>query len=309
MTVCVQARVTHVDAHFEDEADIPEGDMSMQKDERMVRVHLLPELRDASLTRLAAARTSASSAASSVWTSQQTQPAHALLPELLDLSGVRRLKVSEATIGLVSECAERWRSLTVLDVSGAGLSQLPDALAHLERLEHLHVDRNKLSSLPKAIESLSHLRELTADSNAICSASHELASSTNLRRVSFENNRLSSPPADLPALASIEELYLGNNPLESMPDILHCKQLEQLSLMNVTVRYDRRFGTVSIVTGDTPPCSPSYFFQNFRYSSSASNHLASSWATFCSLIFKHTSCQVSLLPCNCIDNLYFPMRS
>ena len=286
---CASPQAVHVAAELLLAGADQEGDAPL-------RLLLRPELRSASLIELRASRSAGGP--SSVWSSSQpSRPslgACALLPDLLALPSVRKLKANETSLGLLTECSHLWSSLTSLDLSGSNLAAVPEVIGRLHRLQHLHVDRNKLSSVPRAVESLHNLVELTADSNAIASATHELAHCTKLRRVSLENNKLASPPGDLPTLVRLEELHLSNNPLESMPDILHCTKLVHLSLMGVSLRYDWHFNAVTITTGDSLQSSSSSFLQTFRYTSgsSSSSYLVDTWTHFCSLVFKHTACQV-----------------
>jgi Leucine-rich repeat (LRR) protein len=49
---------------------------------------------------------------------------------------------------------------TFLDLSGMGLTALPEAIGQLTSLRRLNVSRNQLTALPEAIGELVNLREL-----------------------------------------------------------------------------------------------------------------------------------------------------
>lgn len=242
-----------------------------------------------------------------------------LLANLGDLGSVERLKLGEGLSGVVQQGVEKWRSLRSLDLSLAGLVQLPEALGHLDRIERLHIDKNKLTSLPKSLGSLSRLQVFTADSNSLGQPCPELSQCSRLRKLSVEFNRLASPLADVSSFPSLEELLLAGNPLESVPDLSQCPKLRRrayqafffpvqgwgtwltfsgvlghrLTLLNINIESSSRIlRGVKVTTGEGAATS---FLQGFR------SQYSNAWVQFCTLVFKHTSCQVTpphpLLPC------------
>ena len=92
----------------------------------------------------------------------------------LDLSGSPDLvcnnllceKVGDPCICRLSRALERLPQLLRLDLSGNGLTQLPDSLCTLRRLQHLDLRANRLSSLPAGIWDMQQLELLDLRGNA-----------------------------------------------------------------------------------------------------------------------------------------------
>lgn len=111
-------------------------------------------------------------------------------------------------------------SLTFLDLSSNHLTELPEELGDLERLESLLLFQNELKELPKSLGKLVNLRTLWFGNNKIARLPRELL---NLRYLGWEDegtfnlstilegNPLEEPPHDICqlGLAAIRDYFMG----------------------------------------------------------------------------------------------------
>ena len=140
------------------------------------------------------------------------------------------------TPGGVSEANRRIRKAGVesaerLDLSGLGLSRLPESIGQLKELTWLNLRRNELSALPESLGQLKRLQELHIGSNQLSSVPEWLGQLDNLNALGLAANQLSSLPESLGQLKQLNFLGLGSNNLLSVPPSLgELKQLRKLHL-------------------------------------------------------------------------------
>ena len=157
-----------------------------------------------------------------------------------------RSKEEEQEVLLIIEQALK-DGVTVLDLSGRGITKLPPEIGQLTNLTTLSLERNQLSSLPAEIGQLTNLRELYLGNrnewrsgnnlsylpvsichfnnltilelsyNQLTTLPAEIGQLTNLIRLSLSGNRLSSLPAEIGQLINLTTLSLEGNELSSLP--------------------------------------------------------------------------------------------
>ncbi|KAH7545769.1 hypothetical protein FEM48_Zijuj01G0129000 [Ziziphus jujuba var. spinosa] len=181
----------------------------------------------------------------------------------------------------VSGCGEHWKSVTLLNLCGCGLSVLPIELTRLPILEKLYLDNNRLSLLPSELGELRSLKVLRVDYNMLTSVPVELRQCVKLVELSLEHNKLVRPLLDFRAMAELRVLRLFGNPLEFLPEILPLHKLRHLSLANMRIVADENLRSVNV---QIEMENSSYF--------TASRHKLSA---FFSLIFRFSSCHHPLL--------------
>ncbi|XP_022139959.1 phospholipase A I isoform X2 [Momordica charantia] len=177
-------------------------------------------------------------------------------------------------------CGEHWKTVTLLNLCGCGLSVLPADLTRLPLLEKLYLDNNKLSVLPPELGEIKSLKVLRVDSNFLISVP-ELRQCVGLVELSLEHNKLVRPLLDFRAMAELRVLRLFGNPLEFLPEILPLHNLRHLSLANIRIVADENLRSVDV---QIEMENNSYF--------GASRHKLSA---FFSLIFRFSSCHHPLL--------------
>ncbi|KAJ1847534.1 hypothetical protein LPJ57_008773, partial [Coemansia sp. RSA 486] len=109
------------------------------------------------------------------------------------------------------------QSIRSLVLSNNALSQLPDAIGHLHRLQALDVTNNKLHELPAAIAHCQRLEIVYAGSNRLSDLPSSIRHLRQLAKLDLRDNKLASVPACLWALPRLESLDLSNNPIERLP--------------------------------------------------------------------------------------------
>ncbi|MEM8637445.1 MAG: COR domain-containing protein [Cyanobacteria bacterium P01_G01_bin.54] len=120
-----------------------------------------------------------------------------------------------------------------LDLSGWGLTELPEVITSLTQLQRLYLDNNQLTELPEVITSLTQLQRLYLDNNQLTELPEAIAALTQLQRLDLNNNQLTELPEAIAALTQLEELYLEDNQLTELPEaIASLTQLKWLELNN-----------------------------------------------------------------------------
>ncbi len=130
--------------------------------------------------------------------------------------------------------AARQSGASELDLSGRHgkkLTELPESLSQLTRLQSLRLFNNELTALPESMSALTDLRWLDLSGNKLTFLPRFLGNLRNLRRLNLFSNQLTLIPAWLGELTELEDLATGNNPISSLPDSLAgCRKLMRLDL-------------------------------------------------------------------------------
>ncbi|GAB4830903.1 Phospholipase A I [Ancistrocladus abbreviatus] len=183
-------------------------------------------------------------------------------------------------VGLLS-FTEHWKTVTVLNLRGCGISVLPVEVTQLPQLEELYLDNNRLSLLPPELGELKCLKVLSVDNNMLVSVPVELRQCVRLVELSLEHNKLIRPLLDFRAMSELRVLRLFGNPLEFLPEILPLHKLCHLSLANIRIVADENLRSVSVRI----EMESSFYFGGSKHKLSA----------FFALIFRFSSCHHPLL--------------
>lgn len=158
------------------------------------------------------------------------------------LHGITRLDLSASLEQFPEEIFSLADSLEVLNLSGNRLSNLPEDLHRLHRLQVLFCSNNDFEQVPESVgrcESLrmvgfksNRIRELSAKAlpprlrwliltdNLLETLPDELGDCTELQKLMLAGNRLRALPASLARLDKLELLRIAANQLTSLPDEL-----------------------------------------------------------------------------------------
>ena len=98
-------------------------------------------------------------------------------------------------------------SVTELDLSNQGLTELPKDIHLYKNLEELYCDDNQITTLPENLPA--SLKELYCSNNRITALPENLPDS--LEILDCNNNQITALPENWPA--SLEILDCGNNPI------------------------------------------------------------------------------------------------
>jgi internalin A len=129
---------------------------------------------------------------------------------------------------IVRAKTEQWAEL---DLSGAGLEQLPKNIVKLEYLRKIDLRYNNFIIFPHEISKLIDLQELDISNNQIAFIPDSVSNLVNLQKLDISNNRITLIPNEISRLVNLQELNLSNNHITVIPDsISNLKQLEKFFL-------------------------------------------------------------------------------
>ena len=123
--------------------------------------------------------------------------------------------------------------LTILDLSGKGLTSLPPEIAKLTNLIYLDLSDNELKSFPPEIIKLAKLDFIDLYGNQLTTIPPEITELTNLSGLHLGNNQLTTLPSEIGELTNLTRLYLWTNKLTSLPpEIAKLTNLTHLDLID-----------------------------------------------------------------------------
>lgn len=122
-------------------------------------------------------------------------------------------------------------TLTQLDLSGTGLSALPDDFgAALPALRVLFLSHNAFAEFPRALARCARLEMVAFRANGMRHVPED-ALPPRLRWLILTNNELTALPASLGRCASLQKCLLAGNQLTTLPpEMAHCRRLGLLRL-------------------------------------------------------------------------------
>ena len=115
----------------------------------------------------------------------------------------------------IAECGRR--RVTVLDLSGLGLTSLPPKIAHLAKLTELDLSNNRLAALPPELGQLPNLARLDLSNNLLTALPPEIGQLAKLQSCDVSTNALACLPPEIGQLTHLTRLDLSHNPLAVLP--------------------------------------------------------------------------------------------
>ena len=131
--------------------------------------------------------------------------------------GWTELDLSEKGLTEIPEAIAQLQKLTTLYLSGNQIKEIPEAIAQLSNLTTLSLSRNQIKEIPTAIAQLSHLTELYLYNNQIKEIPEAIAQLQNLTSLSLSGNQIKEIPEAIAQLSNLTTLYLGGNQITEIP--------------------------------------------------------------------------------------------
>ena len=123
---------------------------------------------------------------------------------------------------------------TELDLSGLGLTSLPESLFQLTQLQTLYLSENHLTELPKGIGQLEDLQNLDLWINHLTELPKEIAQLKNLLTLNLWRNQLTQLPKEIAQLKNLLTLDISINPLVELPiEVIQLVQLQTLAINDI----------------------------------------------------------------------------
>jgi C-terminal of Roc, COR, domain/Ras of Complex, Roc, domain of DAPkinase/Leucine rich repeat len=144
---------------------------------------------------------------------------------------VTRFDLSGKGLTEIPEAIGRLTNLQFLDLSNNRLTEIPEGIGDLTELRELKLDDNELSELPENIGSLTQLQTLDLSANQLITLPDEIAQLSALQSLDLSDNQLTTLPEAIAQLTALQELYLSDNQLTTLPEaIAQLTALQELYL-------------------------------------------------------------------------------
>ncbi|XP_077869914.1 uncharacterized protein LOC144362659, partial [Saccoglossus kowalevskii] len=141
----------------------------------------------------------------------------------LDLSYGKHKSIDLSRLGL-------YKHLRILNLSGNGLTIVPQEIGECHELQKLNLSFNKFAKIPDSLCALEQLTELYMESNALTAIPDEISKLKNLKILNLNNNNIAKIPDSLGALEQLTDLNMGFNALTTIPSGIKNLKLRLLRL-------------------------------------------------------------------------------
>ncbi|KAH0427402.1 serine/threonine protein kinase [Colletotrichum camelliae] len=144
--------------------------------------------------------------------------------------GLQKLKLGGPLSEFPSEILQLAGTLEHLDLSGTGLSTLPDSISQLRKLKIAFFSDCNFKVFPKQLAQCPELEMVAFRSNGMGSIPDD-ALPRNLRWLILTNNRIDNLPRSIGKCARLQKCMVAGNRLRDLPDEMSaCKKLGLLRL-------------------------------------------------------------------------------
>jgi Leucine-rich repeat (LRR) protein len=145
------------------------------------------------------------------------RPYKVLPPEVLCITALTTLKLSNYGMENMVEGISELKNLTHLELHDNRLKGLPDSMHHLTSLQRLSLARNWFKRLPYCLSTLEKLKDLQVDGNQITVIFAEVRNLTSLTELNMRGNCLRQITPALSTLTNLIVLDLSENQLSFVP--------------------------------------------------------------------------------------------
>jgi hypothetical protein len=133
----------------------------------------------------------------------------------LDLSG--KYGKEKPKLTELPESLGQLTKLQTLDLSRNQLTTLPESLGQLTQLQTLDLSENQLTALPGWLGQLTQLQTLNLSENQLTALPEWLGQLTQLQTLKLEGNKLGALPHSFEKLKALKSLEAGGNPFRTVP--------------------------------------------------------------------------------------------
>ncbi len=113
---------------------------------------------------------------------------------------------------------KRLKNLRVLRLSHNLISELPDWIGELTKLESLNLSTNNLEEIPESIGALKSLKKLIIYANQLKIIPPSMSDLTSLEELDLHRNQIEALPDSIGNLGVLKKLLLSDNNLKSLPE-------------------------------------------------------------------------------------------
>jgi len=147
------------------------------------------------------------------------------------------LNVSGQGITYLPEEIGLLKNLQIMVISDNYIDSLPSSIGNLEKLQILRADHNRLKTLPPQFGNLVNLEELDLSHNRIEWIPYEFKNLTNLLKLDLSYNNLQLLAYDMSDMDKLAVLNISNNKFEKFPNqIFNLKTLVYLDVSNNPIK-------------------------------------------------------------------------
>ncbi|KAM3620509.1 uncharacterized protein V6R79_024669 [Siganus canaliculatus] len=137
------------------------------------------------------------------------------------LTRLKELLLSYNRVHLVPEELSCCESLERLELAmNRDLSQLPDQLRNLKRLQHLDLSMNDFTCMPDCVVGLPELEWLDMGGNRLQHLPEDIHRMEKLHTLWLQRNELEKLPDNISRMASLDTLVLSSNRLKDIPSLM-----------------------------------------------------------------------------------------
>lgn len=159
-----------------------------------------------------------------------------LPPELGKLKKLESLSLAYNQLAILPDQIKKLKKLRKLDLTAnQGMNNVPQEIAHLQKLTVLNLSQNNFGALPMSICSLENLEELNLAHNGLTTLPNNCFKLSKLKKLNLSNNRFTTLPVKaLCQLEGLTDLNVTGNALTDLPlGLKKAPRLKKIQLQNI----------------------------------------------------------------------------
>ena len=152
------------------------------------------------------------------------------------LSNRRKLDLSGSGISFLPQSVGLLVKLQTLDLSGTPITTLPESIGQLANLQSLSLSDTRITDLPESFGQLGKLQWLSLHNSSITALPDSFGRLAGLQWLSLSYTPITALPESFGRLANLQTLYLYNTPIATLPESFgQLANLESLDLSDTQI--------------------------------------------------------------------------